>query len=72
MGMVTEAAVTLDSHRARLTKDNRALSAEILSPPSARFDLVATPGSDATRKLVVRLPSKVERAEITVSLTPKK
>ena len=73
-GMVTEAAVSLQGRRARLAKEGRTLAAEILAPEDARFDTVSTRPpepqnpNEGTRKLVVRLPGKIERTEIVVML----
>jgi hypothetical protein len=72
--MVTDAEVSIDKSRARLTKGTAALQAMIRSPKDAVFDTVSTtpstpeenPNKD-TRKLVVRLQGKVTKAQIEVT-----
>ncbi len=81
--MVTDAEVTLNGREATLQKGSQLLNAKILSPASARFDVLSTqapPGETLngnTRKLVVRLPDlvvrlpdKVESLRLVVALTP--
>jgi hypothetical protein len=75
-GMLTEAEVSIDGKHALLKKNGRTLRAEIQSPVAAKFDVVSTQPpapqrqNEGTRKLVVRLPGKVESAEIVVAFTP--
>ena len=75
-GMVTEAEVALDGRRATLTRNGRKLVAEIRSPAEAKFEVIATQPpkpqrqNEGTRKLVVRLPAKVESLELLVTFTP--
>lgn len=75
-GMITDAEVTLAGQRAELKKDNWIVSAEILTPRHATFDLESTrtqppqnPNS-GTRKLIVRVAEKVTDLELNVVLTP--
>jgi hypothetical protein len=74
-GMVTDAEVQLRGNQAVLAKGGRSVTAIVYTPAGAVFDLVSTqPPSAAenqnrgTRKLVVKLPGKVERADIVVTL----
>jgi hypothetical protein len=75
-GMLTEADVRLNGQEAGLRKDGWTLSAEIVSPRHAVFDVVpATPQPPQTampdvKKLVVRLGEKLTEMELKVSLTP--
>jgi hypothetical protein len=75
-GMVTDAEVTLAGRKAELRKAGQAVAAEILSPATARFETVPTTPpppqnqNEGTRKLVVRLPGKVDNVDVIVSLTP--
>ncbi len=75
-GMVTAAEIALDGPRAELRERNQALSAEILSPEGAVFEIVSTTPpppqaqNEGTRKLVVRLPDKVTGLRLAVALTP--
>lgn len=77
-GMVTGAEVVLNGQTAELKKDGWSLSAEILSPRHAVFDVLSTtpPAPQAqnqgTRKLVVRQPEKVTDFELNIILTPHK
>jgi len=77
-GMVTVAAVTPDGPTAELRIGKQAVTAQILSPAGAKFDVVSTqpPEPEAqnkgTRKLVVRLPEKVTELRLVVALTPHK
>ncbi|MBI3281576.1 MAG: heparinase II/III family protein [Acidobacteria bacterium] len=73
-GMVTDAAVEIEGRSARLGKDGRTLRAQIRSPADARFDVVSTNAPEpqasnaGTKKLVVRLPGKVRKTSIEVTL----
>ncbi len=74
-GMVTDAEVQLRANEAILTKGGRSVTATVYTPAGSVFDIVSTqPRSAAenqnrgTRKLVVRIPDKVERADIVVTL----
>lgn len=75
-GMVTDAAVTLCGKHAELRKPGWILAARIHSPPQASFEVVSTAApppqatNAGTRKLVVRLPGKVRRLRLVVSLLP--
>ena len=75
-GMLTDAEITLNGQTAELKKDGWTLSAEILSPRHAVFDIVkasspSPPGSNpAITKLVVRLGEKVTEMDLKVTLTP--
>ncbi len=75
-GMVTDAAIELRQSAAELRKTGWVLSARILSPAGAVFGIESTTPplpqrqNEGTRKLVVRLPDKVESLELVVSLTP--
>jgi hypothetical protein len=74
--MVTGAEVRLNGRRASLEQSGWVLSAEILSPEDAVFEVVSTdqPRPQArnagTRKLVVRLPEPVTGLRLVVALTP--
>ncbi|MBI4877903.1 MAG: heparinase II/III family protein [Acidobacteria bacterium] len=73
--MVTDAEVQLRGNEATLAKGGRTLTASVYSPAGAVFEVISTqPASAAenqnrgTRKLAVRLPGRVERADIVVTL----
>jgi len=74
-GMLTDADVALSGQTAELQKNGWTLSAEILSPRHAVFDLApATPPAPpaqnpAVKKLVVRLGEKVTEMDLKVTLT---
>jgi hypothetical protein len=73
-GMTTDAEVALDGRRATLRKGNALLTAEIMSPADAEFEIVSTkqePPQNAnlgTKRLVVRLSRKITKARIEVKL----
>jgi hypothetical protein len=73
-GMVTGAEVEVDGRRATLRQGGATLTAEIASPPDARFEVVSTQQSApqntnlGTKKLIVRLSRKVSQARIEVRL----
>jgi hypothetical protein len=75
-GMLTEADITLNGQFAELKKDGWTLSAEILSPRHAVFDVIPTTApppqapNSGTKKLVVRLGEKVTEMDLKVTLTP--
>jgi hypothetical protein len=79
-GMLTDAEVQLNGQSAELQKNGWSLSAEILSPRHAVFDMMAatpaaaqSPNSSPTpgvKKLVVRLGEKVTEMDLKVTLTP--
>ena len=75
-GMVTPAEVRLETNRASLRMNGEPLRAVVASPPGARFDIVSTQPqqpqrqNEGTRKLVVRLPGRAERASLQVRLEP--
>ncbi|HKW97821.1 MAG TPA: heparinase II/III family protein [Bryobacteraceae bacterium] len=75
-GMMTDAEITLNGQTAELKKGDWSLSAEILSPRHAVFDIVpATAPAPQTpnpgvRKLVVRLGEKITELDLRVTLTP--
>ena len=75
-GMVTATEIALDGARAELSERNQALSAEILSPEGAVFEIVSTTPpppqaqNEGTRKLAVRLPDKVTDLRLAVALVP--
>jgi len=75
-GMITEAEVLLAGQRAELRKDNWIVSAEILTPRHALFDVESTHSqppqnpNNGTRKLIVRLGEKVTDLELNIVLTP--
>lgn len=77
-GMITDAEISLNGQTAELKKGAWTLSAEIVSPRHAVFDVVSTaaPAPQAqnagTRKLVVRLGGKVTDLELNVALIPHK
>jgi hypothetical protein len=74
-GMLTDADVTLNGQTAGLEKNGWFLSAEILSPSRAVFDVVpaSAPAPQASnpgvKKLVVRLGEKVNEMDLKVTLT---
>jgi hypothetical protein len=74
--MVTEADVKLDGRRATLRAGERSMLVEIATPDNAMFDVVPTQApspqrqNEGTRKLVVRLPDKVQTVDLRVTLTP--
>lgn len=74
-GMLTDAEVALSGQTAELQKNGWTLSAEILSPRHAVFDLApaAAPAPQApnpgVKKLVVRLGEKVTEVDLKVTLT---
>lgn len=73
-GMLTDAEIKLDGQTAELSRNGWNLSAEILSPRHAVFDIapITTPSvaGSAVRKLVVRLGEKVTDMDLKVTLTP--
>jgi hypothetical protein len=75
-GMLTEAEVSLDGRKATLSRDGKKVSAEIRTPANARFDVAGTQApapqrqNEGTRKLVVRVPGKVESLDLTVVFQP--
>ena len=75
-GMLTDAEITLNGQTAELKKEGWSLSAEILSPRHAVFDIVpaSAPSPQApnpgVNKLVVRLGEKVTEMDLKVTLTP--
>jgi hypothetical protein len=75
-GMVTDAEVPQTGKTAELRKGDWMLSVRALSPPGAAFDVVSTTPpppqnpNTGTRKLVVRLPGKVQELRLVVALTP--
>jgi hypothetical protein len=74
-GMLTDAEATLDGQTAELQKSGWTLSAEILSPRHAVFDIVpaAAPPPQAlnpgVKKLVVRLGEKVREMDLSLTFT---
>jgi hypothetical protein len=74
-GMLTDAEVALDGQNAELQKNGWTLSAEIVSPRHAVFDLAPAlaPAPQASnpgvKKLVVRLGEKVTDLELKLTLT---
>ncbi len=75
-GMVTGAEVTLRGREAVLAMGGKQMRARIESPANARFAVESTQPpapqrqNEGTRKLVVRLPGKVDAADIRVVLEP--
>jgi len=74
-GMLTDADVALNGQTAELQKNGWTLSAEILSPRHAVFDLAPAlaPAPQASnpgvKKLVVRLGEKVTDLDLKLTLT---
>jgi len=74
-GMLTDAEVALSGQTAELQKAGWTLSAEILSPRHAVFDLAPVtaappqPQNSSVKKLVVRLGEKVTDMDLKVTLT---
>jgi len=75
-GMVTDAEVRLAGASAELSKPGWRLTARVLRPAEAVFDVASTSApppqnpNAGTRKLVVRLPGKVSDLRLVVALTP--
>jgi len=75
-GMVTDAEIKTEGSRAELSKPGWKLSARILAPQGAVFDVVSTTPpppqnpNRGTRKLVVRLPGKTADLRLVVAMTP--
>jgi len=74
--MVTDAEIKTEGSRAELSKPGWKLSARILAPQGAVFDVVSTTPpppqnpNRGTRKLVVRLPGKTADLRLVVAMTP--
>lgn len=74
-GMTTPAEVNPSGRTAALMQNGKRIAARIESPNDARFEVVSTrpPApqnqNEGTRRLVVRLPGKVQRTRIAVRLT---
>jgi hypothetical protein len=70
-GMLTDADVSLYGQTAELQKNGWTLSAEILTPRHAVFDIVtaAAPPPRGVKKLVVRLGEKVKEMDLSLTLT---
>lgn len=75
-GMATEADITVNGREAVLSREGRRMRARIESPTGAAFGILSTQPplpqrqNEGTRRLVVRLPGKVEAADIRVVLEP--
>ncbi len=75
-GMVTEGEVLLNGATAELIRKDAAVTARILSPAGAKFEVMSTEPpprerpNPGTRKLVVRLPGKTASVRIVVAMTP--
>ncbi len=75
-GMVTDAEVELKGAEAELRKPGWRLAARILRPANAVFEVVSTTPpppqnpNHGTRKLVARLPHKVNELRLVIALTP--
>jgi hypothetical protein len=72
-GMLTEAQVSVQGPVAELKQGGWRLTAQILAPQGARFDVLApasTQPAAAIRKLLVRLPTKVSDLRLVVALSP--
>jgi hypothetical protein len=69
-GMLTDAEIRLNGRLAELVKGEWTLSAEILSPRHAVFDVASAQGS--AKRLVVRIGEKVTDLDLNISLTPHK
>ena len=76
-GMMTAAQVSLNGARAELSERGARLAARIVSPEGARFDVAAASAEPPQnpnagfRRLVVRLPGRVENVKIAVELEPR-
>jgi hypothetical protein len=68
--MLTDAEIHLNGQAADLLKGEWTLSAEILSPRHAVFDVASAQGS--AKRLVVRIGEKVTDLDLNISLTPHK
>jgi hypothetical protein len=68
--MVTDAEIHVNGQVAQLLKGEWTLSAEILSPRHAVFDVASAQGS--AKRLVVRIGEKVTDLDLNISLTPHK
>ncbi len=75
-GMATEADIELHGANAILTKANRTLIAHIQSPANATFATASTQPplpqkqNTGSRRLIVRLPGKVDKVDLRITLTP--
>jgi hypothetical protein len=68
--MMTDAEIHLNGQLASLVKGDWTLSAEILSPRHAVFDVASAQGS--AKRLVIRIGEKVTDLDLNVALTPHK
>jgi hypothetical protein len=75
-GMLTPAQIVLDGAVAKLRKGGQSLTVRVLQPAGARFEVESTQPpppqnpNAGTRRLIVRLPEKVEKVRLVVELTP--
>ena len=75
-GMLTPAQIVLDGAVARLRKGGQSLTVRALQPAGARFEVESTQPpppqnpNAGTRRLILRLPEKVEKVRLVVELTP--
>jgi len=75
-GMVTDAEIKTDGSRVELSKPGWKLSARILAPEGAVFDVVSTTPpppqnpNPGCRKLVARLPDKTAGLRLVIAMTP--
>lgn len=74
--MHTEASIKVSGDAATLTRSGKTLTAHILSPKDARFEVAKTdpgPGENpntGVSRLMVRLPAKITSARVVVLLSP--
>jgi hypothetical protein len=74
--MHTEASIAVNGATATLSRSGKTLTARILSPDGARFEMAKTapgPGENPNAgvgRLMVRLPGKVTSARVAVLLSP--
>lgn len=68
--MLTDAEIRLNGQLAELVKGEWTLTAEILSPRHAVFDVASAQGS--VKRLVARIGDKVAELDLNITLTPHK
>jgi len=75
-GMVTPADIELDGAKAILRQEGKTLSAEILAPADARFEVISTTPpppqkqNEGTRKLAIRVAPQEKSVRIAVVISP--
>jgi hypothetical protein len=75
-GMITEADIKIENNKATLTKDNKVMEMEILSPANAEFEIISTkqlPPQDpnkGTKKLAFRLKPAKKSIRLVIIFAP--